>query len=206
MRDDDKLAQNFRAATSDLREAPIRWERVARLSRRRRLAAAASVIAAAIVLTVLLAGGVLAGKEAVDTSFTSAVPLPSVVTPSEETSALQRRDVLQLLERYQSAWSSHSSRAMAALLSSSFQRRNDQGVERRAAALAEYRCQFRRYKHLRYAFLPRADITIRGKLALVQATYRLSPGGTTGHFTASVAREHANTLFRQVTVPGVNCR
>src|SRR5687767_6131587 len=65
----DELPSAFRAATSDVREAPVRQQRVERLVRRRRLLAIAGVLLTGLGLTVAIAAGLLAGKAAVDPSF-----------------------------------------------------------------------------------------------------------------------------------------
>jgi len=69
MPDTDQLDQAFRAATQDVHEAPVRANRVARLVRRRQLLAAVGLVLGAIALTAVIAGGLLAGKSAVDPSF-----------------------------------------------------------------------------------------------------------------------------------------
>jgi hypothetical protein len=65
----DELPRAFRAATSDVREAPVRPQRVERLVRRRRLLAISGVLVTALGLAVAIAAGLLAGKAAVDPGF-----------------------------------------------------------------------------------------------------------------------------------------
>jgi hypothetical protein len=65
----DEYPRAFRAATSELREAPVRQERVDRLVRRRKLLAIGGILIGAIGLAVVIAGGLLAGKAAVDPGF-----------------------------------------------------------------------------------------------------------------------------------------
>jgi hypothetical protein len=65
----DEYPRAFRAATSELRESPVRPERVNRLVRRRKLLAIAGVLVTAAGLAVAIAAGLLAGKVAVDSNF-----------------------------------------------------------------------------------------------------------------------------------------
>jgi hypothetical protein len=65
----DELPSAFRAATSDVRESPVRPRRVERLVKRRRLLAIGGVLASALGLAVAISASLLAGKAAVDPGF-----------------------------------------------------------------------------------------------------------------------------------------
>lgn len=65
----DRLDRRFEAATRELDTAPVRWSRVAALSRRRGLLAFLLLVLAAVAITIVVASGVLAGKAALDPKF-----------------------------------------------------------------------------------------------------------------------------------------
>jgi hypothetical protein len=92
MTDHDALERSFREVTQQLEDAPIRWNRVARLARRRRILAVGALVLLATGLTVLIAGGVLAGKAAVDPDFQP--PLIGARVQSVDTSTKPERSTL----------------------------------------------------------------------------------------------------------------
>lgn len=69
MSDDDRIDQQVRHAVESLPDAPVRWERVARRARRRTRLAFAALLLVGLVFTLALALSLLAGKSAIDPSF-----------------------------------------------------------------------------------------------------------------------------------------
>lgn len=65
----NRIDRRFQAEVDRLRPEPVRWEHVQRRVRRRRLFAFLGLVLLAIGLTILLAGGLLAGRTALDPTF-----------------------------------------------------------------------------------------------------------------------------------------
>jgi hypothetical protein len=68
-RDAESVDEDYRVAVRGLTETPVRWKRVAALTRRRRLLALLGLLTVGVAITVVLATGLLASKKALDPSF-----------------------------------------------------------------------------------------------------------------------------------------
>jgi hypothetical protein len=77
---DDDLTARLRAATADLKSAPIRPDRVARRARRRMALALLLAALVGVMAIVVVSAGLLAGKAAVDSTYH-----PPLVTPPADT-------------------------------------------------------------------------------------------------------------------------
>lgn len=65
----DDTEAHFKAATRGIEGPPLRWDRIARRTRRRQVLALLGLVATTVLVAVLLAGGLLAGKKAVDPTY-----------------------------------------------------------------------------------------------------------------------------------------
>jgi hypothetical protein len=74
----DRVDHRVRLAVEALPEAPVRWDRVARRTRRRRWFVRAGLVLAGFALAVIVATGFIAGKSALDPSY-----MPPLVSRSD---------------------------------------------------------------------------------------------------------------------------
>jgi hypothetical protein len=65
----DRIDEQVRLAVEALPDAPVRWDRIARKTRWRRWVALLAAVLAVLALTLVVATGLLAGKSAIDPSF-----------------------------------------------------------------------------------------------------------------------------------------
>jgi hypothetical protein len=109
MDDGNRVDEQVRLAVEALPHAPVRWDRIARKARRRKLIIVAALVLASVGLSLVVATGFIAGKSALDPSYTPPLVSKSGLSADFDEPAFGHG--LTRLSKYRAAFPSVEGRA-----------------------------------------------------------------------------------------------